>query len=218
MFVGHLAVSFGAKAVEPKAPLGALVAASFGLDLLWPLLLLTGLEVVQVAPGNTVFTPLAFESYPWSHSLLMALVWGVAGGGVTYVALKTPRVAALVGMVVVSHWVLDFVTHRPDLPLWPGGPKVGLGLWNSVPATFLLEGGFFLAAIAFYARTAKARDRTGRWALWTLVAFSGMVWVSQPWSPPAPSATAVAGAALAFWILPVWAHWIDRRRPIGGPA
>ena len=118
MFVGHLAVSFGAKAVEPKAPLGALVAASFALDLLWPLLLLTGLEVVQVAPGNTAFTPLAFESYPWSHSLLMALVWGVAGGGVTYVALKTPRAAALVGMVVVSHWVLDFVTHRPDLPLW----------------------------------------------------------------------------------------------------
>ena len=79
MFVGHLAVSFGAKAVEPKAPLGALVAVSFGLDLLWSLLLLTGLEVVQVAPGDTAFTPLAFESYPWSHSLLMALVWGVSG-------------------------------------------------------------------------------------------------------------------------------------------
>ena len=156
MFVGHLAVSLGAKAVEPRASLSALVGASFGLDLLWPLLLLAGLEVVQVAPGNTAFTPLAFESYPWSHSLFMALVWGVAGGVVAYLATKTQPAAAMVGIVVVSHWVLDFVTHRPDLPLWPGEPRVGLGLWNSVPATLLLEGGFFLAVIAFYARTAKA--------------------------------------------------------------
>ena len=126
MFVGHLAVSLGAKAVEPKAPLPALVAASFGLDLLWPLLVLAGVETVTVSPGNTAFTPLAFESYPWSHSLLMAAVWGVVGFVLAYRNTKSQRVSLLVGAAVVSHWVLDFVTHRPDLPLWPGVQSSGL--------------------------------------------------------------------------------------------
>ncbi len=138
MFVGHLAVSLGAKAVEPKVPLSALVAASFGLDLLWPLLVLGGIERVSVAPGNTAFTPLAFESYPWSHSLLLAAVWGMIAWVFAYLTTKSQRLSLLVGAVVVSHWVLDFVTHHPDLPLWPGGPKLGLGLWYSVPATILV--------------------------------------------------------------------------------
>ena len=131
MFVGHLAVSFGAKVVEPKAPLGALVAVSFGLDLLWSLLLLTGLEVVQVAPGDTAFTPLAFESYPWSHSLLMALVWGVSGGGVTYVAIRTQRAAATVGMVVASEPVSG---HR--VPLASGSERSGHDAWNLGTSNF----------------------------------------------------------------------------------
>ncbi len=182
MFVGHLAVSLGAKAVEPKAPFPALVAASFGLDLLWPLLVLAGVETVSVAPGNTAFTPLAFESYPWSHSLVMAVVWGVVGCALAYRTTKSQRVSLLVGAVVVSHWVLDFVTHRPDLPLWPGGPKLGLGLWNSVPATILLEGGLFLVAIAIYVRTQKPRDAVGKWAFWALVALTSVIWITQPWS------------------------------------
>ena len=216
MFVGHLAVSLGAKAVEPKAPLPALVAASFGLDLLWPLLLLAGVETVSVAPGNTAFTPLAFESYPWSHSLFMAAVWGVLAWVLAYRATKSQRVSLLVGAVVVSHWVLDFVTHRPDLPLWPGGPKLGLGLWNSVPATILLEGGLFLVAIAIYVRTQKPRDAVGTWAFWALVALTSVIWITQPWSPPPPSSNAVAAVALAMWVFPWWAFWIDRHRSTDG--
>ena len=218
MFVGHLAVSLGAKVVEPKAPLAALVAASFGLDLLWPLLLLAGVETVSVAPGNTAFTPLAFESYPWSHSLFMATVWGVFAWVLAYRATKSQRVSLLVGAVVVSHWVLDFVTHRPDLPLWPGGPKLGLGLWNSVPATILLEGAVFLVAIVIYVRTQKPRDAVGKWAFWALVALTSVIWITQPWSPSPPGSNAVAAVALALWLFPWWASWIDRHRSIDGAA
>ena len=212
MFVGHLAVSLASKVVEPRAPLASLVAASFGLDLLWPILVLSGVEKVSVDPGNTAFTPLAFDSYPWSHSLLMACIWGLIAAGITFGVCKVRRAALLVGAVVVSHWILDFVTHRPDLPLWPGGPGFGLGLWNSIPATLLVEGGFFIAAIFVFARTFEARSRSGRWAFWSLVGLTGAIWISQPWSPPPPSSSAVAFAGLAMLLLPWWAAWIDKHR------
>ncbi|HJO03022.1 MAG TPA: hypothetical protein QGG47_03490 [Acidobacteriota bacterium] len=212
MFVGHLGVSLAAKAVEPRAPLSALVAATYGLDLLWPFLLLAGVETVSVAPGNTAFTPLDFESYPWSHSLLLAGIWGSVTAAIMYTVRGNRRVALLVGAVVISHWLLDFVTHRPDLPLWPGGPKFGLGLWNSTPATILIEGGLFLGAIWVYTRAHRPRDAVGRWALWALVALTGGIWITQPWSPPPPSSTAVAGVTLTLLIFPWWTAWIERHR------
>ena len=165
MFVGHLAVALGAKTVEPRPPLAAYVAAAFGLDLLWPLFLLAGIETVRIAPGATAFTPLDFVSYPWSHSLLMAVVWAGLAALVTANILRAGRAAVAVGLVVLSHWMLDWITHAPDLPLWPGGPKSGAGLWNSIPATITVEGLLFAGAIWFYSRSAPARDKTGRWAL-----------------------------------------------------
>lgn len=178
MFVGHLAVALAAKVAEPKAPLGPLVSASFGIDLLWPVLLLTGLEAVSVEPG----------------------------------ARYGARIAGLVGAVVASHWVLDAVTHRPDLPLWPGGPLVGLGLWNSVPGTFLLEGAMFAGALVLYARRFPAPSLRGRRSLAGLVALVGLIWISGPFSPPPPDATAVGVAGLALWLLPFWAASIERNR------
>jgi len=218
MFVGHLAVSLGAKAAEPRVPLSVLVAASFGLDLLWPVLLLAGVETVRIAPGDTAFTPLAFESYPWSHSLLMVLGWGVAAWLVTYRFARNLRVSLVVAVVVVSHWVLDFVTHRPDLPLWPAGPRVGLGVWNSIPATILLEGAMFVGAIAIYTRAQRPLDAAGTWAFWALVALTGVIWISQPWSPPPPDARAIAIVGMAMWLFPWWAAWIDRHRAAREPA
>jgi len=211
MFVGHLAAALGAKRLEPRVSLGALVAAAFGLDLLWPAFLLLGVEHVRVDPGNTAFTPLAFDSYPWSHSLAAALLWGavaaVAMGGVDGIR---PRI--LIAAAVVSHWVLDFITHRPDLPLWPGGPEVGLGLWNSIPGTILVEGTLFIIAIEVYRRAFKARDRVGRWSFWALIVLTSAIWLSGPWSPPPPSASAIAVVGLAMWLFPLWAFWIERHR------
>lgn len=212
MFVGHLAAAFAAKRVEAKVPLAAGVAAAFALDLAWPILLLAGLETVRVNPGDTAFTNLAFESYPWTHSLAMVLVWSGLGLALGKAALRTWRAGAVVGALVSSHWLLDWVTHRPDLPLWPGGPVTGLGLWNSVPGTLLVEGGLFAAAIWLYVRGTEAEDRVGSIALVALMALMGLGWITQPWAPLPPSPTAVAWGALALWLIPPWAMWIERHR------
>src|SRR5690606_16750942 len=133
MFIGHLAVAMAARTRAPRTSLGTLVAASYGLDLLWPVLVLAGVEWFRIDPTASAFTPLAFEHYPWSHSLLTSVLWGLLAGGAYWLIRRNRAGAVLVGMLVLSHWVLDAVVHVPDLPLWPGGgPLVGLGLWNFV--------------------------------------------------------------------------------------
>ncbi len=212
MFVGHLAVALGAKKVEPRVPLGASVDAAFGLDLLWPILLLLGLETVRVDPGNTAFTNLAFDSYPWSHSLLAVIGWSGVAGFLGRGLFGSWRAGMLLGGLVLSHWALDLITHRPDLPLWPGGPMVGLGLWNSIPGTILVEASLLVGGLWLYLGTSSARDRTGTGALMALVGLTGMIWVTQPWAPLPGSATAVAAGGLILWLLPPWAAWIERHR------
>ena len=212
VFVGHLAVALAANRASPRTPLAALVAATFALDLIWPVLLLAGVERVRVAPGITAFTPLAFEHYPWSHSLSMSVIWGVAAGRLAAARVGRLGSGVAVGLVVISHWLLDFLTHRPDLPLWPGGPEVGLGLWHSIPGTLLVEGALYAGAIAIYTRGTRARSAAGAWSLWSLVVFTGAIWISGPWGPPPPNARAVAWVALALWVFPFWAAWIDRTR------
>jgi membrane-bound metal-dependent hydrolase YbcI (DUF457 family) len=212
MFIGHFAVAFGAKRAAPRIPLSLLVGAVIALDLLWPLFLLAGMETVRIDPGNTAFTPAAFDHYPWSHSLVMAVLWGALLGLAVMPRLRSGASAAIVAGAVISHWVLDFVTHRPDLPLWPGSDKFGLGLWNSIPATLIVEGAMFAASVYLYQSAFPARDRTGRWALVGLVVFTGVIWVSGPWSPPPPDVRAIAYVGLAMWLFPIWAGWIERHR------
>ena len=170
MLAGHMAVALASKRFDRAAPLGAAAAAAFGLDLLWPLFLLLGIERVQVDPGNTAFTNLAFVSYPWSHSLVMSVVWGAAAILLGRLALRSWRSGAVLGALVVSHWLLDFVTHRPDLPIWLNGPVVGLALWNSIPGTVVVEGGLFAAGVWIYLRETRPQDGVGRWALVGLLA------------------------------------------------
>jgi len=214
MFVGHLAAALGAKAAEPRVPLATFVGAAFALDLIWPIFVLAGIEVVRIDPGNTAFTPAAFDDYPWSHSLVMSVVWG------SLLAAAAARRAgagamALVAATVVSHWLLDFVSHRPDLPLWPGSAEYGLGLWDSIAATFVVEGLTFGIAVAVYRARFPARDRTGGWSFLLLVAFTTVIWISGPFSPPPPSATAIAVVALAMWLFLPWTAWIGRHRAGG---
>lgn len=213
MFVGHLAVALGAKRAAPEVPLAVLVAAAFALDLLWPLMLLAGIEWVRIEPGNTAFTPLAFDHYPWSHSLATVLGWSVACGALAMTRLKTLHAGVVVGALVASHWLLDVLVHRPDLPLWPGGPLVGLGLWYSIPATFLVEGTLLVSGVVLYRRAHPARDAAGRWAFVALIALVGVIWISGPFAPPPPSALAVALVGLSMWVFPFWVAWIDRHRP-----
>jgi len=216
MFVGHFAVAFAAKKAAPKTPLVMLVFAATFLDVVWPVLVLLGVESFRIVPGVTAFSPFDFQSYPWSHSLLMALVWSVLLGW-AYLAASGDRAGAFwVGALVASHWALDLVSHRPDLPLYPGGAaREGLGLWNSVPATFVVEGTLFALGVALYVWTTRAKDRTGSIAWWALVAVLLALWIPGPFSPPPPGERAVAIVGIvAVLIFTPWAWWIDHHREV----
>ena len=216
MFAGHAAVALAAKPLLPHRSLGVLFAATYLIDLIWPVFLLLGWERVEIEPGNTAFTPLAFVHYPWTHALLTAAGWGILFAVIaTRGSLKPARDFFLLAGVVVSHWLLDLVSHRPDLPLVPGTSLLfGLGLWNSVAASIVVEGGLFAAGITLYLRATKTRDRTGVLALWTLLILIGGIWISGPFSPPPPSSQAIAVVGLLTWLLPVWAFWADRHREV----
>jgi hypothetical protein len=216
VFIGHYAIAFAAKRAAPAISLGTLFLAVQLADLVWPVLVLAGVERFEIRPGVTAFTPLDFVHYPWSHSLAAMLGWGAALG-VAYVLVRKAqwRDAGLLAALVVSHWVLDFVTHRPDMPLAPGdSTRLGLGLWNSVPATLVVEGLLFAACVWFYARSTRALDRTGTRALWSLVAFLALVYVANAFGPPPPSVAAVAWSANLLWLVVAWGYWIDRHRSI----
>jgi hypothetical protein len=172
MFLGHFGAGFAAKAAAPAVSLGTLFLAAQFIDLLWPTLLLLGLEQVRIAPGITRVTPLEFVHYPISHSLLAVLGWAVLVGAAHRVARGSTRAALVVAALVLSHWLLDLVVHRPDLPLVPGGTeRVGLGLWSSMGATLAVELSIFAAGLWLYLRMTEAADNAGHWALWGLVAF-----------------------------------------------
>lgn len=214
MFIGHFGLGFGAKRAAPAASLGTLFAASQFADLLWPTLVLLGLERVEVVPGATRMTPLDFVSYPYSHSLLALCGWGVAFAAI-YLALRRARwsTAVTIAVLVVSHWLLDYLTHRPDLPLTPhGAERVGLGLWNSLPGTLAVEFTIFAAGLLLYLRCTTPRDRIGSAGLWALVVFMVGVYLASVFGPPPPSATAVAWSAQAIWLLVAWGYWIDKHR------
>jgi membrane-bound metal-dependent hydrolase YbcI (DUF457 family) len=214
VFAGHHAVALATKPLAPRVSLGTLFAAALFLDLLWPVLLLLGVEHVRIAPGITAFTPLDFYDYPVTHSLAAVLGWSIAAAVLFWLVRKSARGAAVVGALVASHWFLDFLTHRPDLPLWPNGPKVGLGLWNSVPATVVVEAGLFVAGLVIYLRTTRARDRTGSIALWALVVFIGLIYVANLVSPPPPDPNAIGWVGLAQWLFVPWGWWIERHREV----
>ena len=216
MFIGHDAVGFASKHVAQRTSLGWLLAAPAFLDLLWPVFLLLGIEHVRIAPGNTQFTPLDFYDYPWSHSLLMSIAWGVLFGLAYFARSRYAAGAVTLGIGVVSHWVLDFVTHRPDLPLYPGGPKAGLGLWNYPTATAIIEVLMFVIALAIYIRTTQPRDRTGVYALWSLVILLLAIYTGAAQGTPPPSVKAIIVMGFAGYLIPLWGFWIDRHREARG--
>ena len=212
MFIGHFALGFAAKRAAPRLSLAALFAAAQLADVIWPFLLAAGVEQVRIVPGITAFTPLDFISYPYSHSLLALALWGLLFGGICAVIVRDRRVMVVVAALVVSHWVLDWVTHRPDLPLYPGSAKVGLGLWNSVPATVVVESAMFAVGVWLYARATRATDVIGRRAFAAFVGFLLAAYAANL-GPPPPSITALVIAAITgAAVIILWAWWFDRHR------
>lgn len=215
MFIGHVGVALGAKRLQPQVSLGVLVLAAEFVDVLWPILLIAGAEHVRIEPGLTVVTPLDFYDYPWTHSLLMSAVWAI-GFAIVY-GLNTGRVRAamVVGALVVSHWFLDLLVHRPDLPLYPNGDLYGLGLWNSPLATVLFEAPIFVGGLLLYLRTTAPRDAVGRWGFAALMAVIVLVYAANLQGAPPPSVVALEWVALgSSLLLVVWAFWVDRHRTL----
>jgi membrane-bound metal-dependent hydrolase YbcI (DUF457 family) len=205
-------VALAAKRLAPQTCLGWLLAAAVGVDLVWPILLLFGLEHVRIVPGLMPANPLDFYDYPITHSLVGGLGWAVLFAAIYFAINRDRNGAWIIGALVVSHWFLDLIVHRPDLPIYPGGPMAGLGLWRSVPGTLVAEGLVFGAGIIVYLRTTTARGMQGHIALWSFVIVSAALYLASALGPPPGNVNALAWAALAQWIVVPWGWWIDASR------
>jgi hypothetical protein len=214
VFVGHNAVGFASKKVAPHTSLGWLMAAPMLLDLLWPVFLLLGIEHVRVDEKAAKFSPMDFESYPWTHSLAMSIVWGALFAGIYFLKSRYKAGAMTLFFGVVSHWVFDFFTHRPDLPLWPGGPKAGLGLWNYPHATLIVELALFTIGFLIYRDVTEPIDRTGSIAMWLLGFVLLGIYISTAGMTPPKDPRQIAYGALILLVIPFWAAWVDRHRAV----
>ena len=213
MFLGHYALGFAAKKIDKRPSLGTMFLAVQWLDLLWAILVLTGVEKVSIEPGNTVLTPLNFEYYPWSHSLLMAIAWGVLFAIVYFAFTKNLKSSIFLLLLVFSHWVLDWITHRPDLPITPfSDMKVGLGLWNYKWVEITLETTMFFTGAFIYLKVTRPKNNVGKWSLLALLLFFIVIHLMNIFGPPPPSVNAIGWAGLSLWLFVIWGYWIDRNR------
>jgi membrane-bound metal-dependent hydrolase YbcI (DUF457 family) len=214
MFVGHLAVGLVAKRIEPKISFGTWMLAVMLADLLVFPLLIAGIEHFDAVPGVSQ-NRFVGRDIVYSHSLLMDIVWGILFAAAYFLRRRYPRGALLVFLAVLSHWLLDVASHRPDMPLAPGVNAVlGLGLWNSTPATLIVEGGFWLLAITLYVRATKPKKRAGVYAFWIGIALITLLWYGniKNGMDPDPVRAGIGGLIL-FSVMVAWAYWINRLRP-----
>lgn len=213
MFIGHYAVALAAKRAAPRTSLGTLFVAVQLADMLWPVLLLLGWEQAHTVPGPNPFLVLWLDSIPISHSLLTLIAWGVLFAVLYRARTGYARGAIVVALGVVSHWVLDVATHRPDMPLFPGGPLLGFGLWNSAIGTIIVEGLMFVTGTWIYLRTTRARDGVGRYGLAALLAVLLLSYALSLAGGAPPSMQTLAIGGIVFgWLFVAWAAWADGHR------
>ncbi len=204
MFVGHIGLGLIGKRVEPQISLGTWMLAVMLADLICFPLLIVGIEHFHDFLGDI----------PYSHSLLMDAIWAALFAGGYFLASRYPRGAWLLFGAVVSHWILDVISHQPDMQLAPGSHVVlGLGLWNSIPASLIVEGGFWLLAIAVYVRATHAKKRTGIYAFWAGIALLTLSFYSNihRGMDPDPIRAGVGGL-IFFSLMIAWAYWMNRLR------
>ena len=209
MFIGHYALAFGARKSGKLPSLAVMFIAAQFLDLLWPIFVLSGIETFEIEAGNTALTPLNFTFYPYSHSLLMSIVWAVLFAATYFGLTKNKRGALVSGILVLSHWFLDFITHRPDLQLTPfSNLRVGLGLWNQPTLEVIIEVGIFLMGVYMYAKSTPVKRKI---AFWLLIILFIAVYFLNIFGPPPPSIKAVAWSANLMWLFVLWAWWLEKK-------
>jgi len=212
MFIGHYAVGLASKRAAPHASLGALIAAPILLDLLWPIFLLIGREHVVIQPNSNPFLRLDFVSYPISHGLVAVIGWATLFAALYFGIARYALGAIAIWIGVISHWLLDYVVHRPDLPLYAGGRLLGLGLWNHRWLTIVIEVTMFFIAIWTYQRQTRAKNKIGQYGFWAFILFLLITYGLAAFGPPPPSVRAIAVGTLFSWLFVPWAWWFDRHR------
>jgi len=216
MFIGHIGLGLAAKRMAPRVSLGVLLLSCQALDILCGTFVLIGLEKMRLHPGDMAMSSLEFVSFPWSHGLVMALVWSVIGYAAAQSLFRSRRTSLVIAALIFSHWVLDFISHRPDLPILGGGSfKLGLGLWNSVAGTLIVEVGLLAIGVILYTRTTTRSDRQGLFALSSLVIFFTALFFLNHFGPQPPvdmSPRKLVLPIFAYVLLLPWGIWIDRHR------
>lgn len=215
MFIGHFGLSFAAKKAAPKVSLLTLFIATQFVDLLWPFLLVFHIEKMAIVPGHTKTNSFDFQYFPWTHSLLMGIVWALVIGLLYFLFSKDKRGAIVVGLCVLSHWSFDLVVHAGDLPLAPfADVKVGFGLWNYVALTLIVEFALFLGGAFIYIGATTAKNWIGKWILWLLIVLLIIVQLGNTFGPP-PAGTPVDLLVTFMSMMAVvlaLAWWADRNR------
>ncbi len=210
MFVGHYAAALAAKSIEPRARFWTYAGACQLMDIGWSTLVMSDVEKMRVDP-SLPGSALDLYFMPYTHSLPGAAAWSLGAAVLGRYLLRLPwRAAAMVGLVVFSHWILDLLVHRPDLALWFGGPKVGLGLWNYPLAEMALELG--LVAVAGGAWIAR-RKQEARQA-WPVIAYMGFLTALQmaaSLSPNSDDPVKGGALALAVYLLATGLAWLVDR-------
>jgi membrane-bound metal-dependent hydrolase YbcI (DUF457 family) len=215
MFIGHFAVGFASRPVAPRTSLALLLAAPLLADILWPFFLLFGWEHVRIDRTATRFSPLDLYYFPWSHSLLALLVWATLFALIYWGFTRYRPGAVVIWLGVLSHWVLDWITHRPDMPLYPGGRRYGLTLWNSIAGTMIVELAMFAVGVWLYMRSTKPRDRIGRYSFAAYVFLLLAIYCADPFGGPPPNVQDLIWTAIVFGpLFLTWAWWFDRHREL----
>ena len=213
MFIGHFGVGFAGKKFDKSASLGTYFMAAQWIDLIWPILLLLGIEKAEIKPGISSVSPINFTYYPFTHSLFGVIVWAVLFGMIYFLIKKKSRTAIILGMLVLSHWFLDLLVHVPDLQIFPGyNLKVGFGIWNNLSATIILEGLIFTLGVYFYYKTTKTKNKVGTYSLIGLIAFLIVMYISNLVGPPPPTIEMIGIVGNAQWLIVLWGYWIDKNR------
>ena len=213
MFVGHYAIGLATKQLAPRTSLGVLIAAPILLDLLWPIFLLVGWEYVTIQPNPNPFLRLQFDSYPISHGLVGVIGWATLFASIYFGVARYLIGAITVWFAVVSHWLLDYLVHQPDLPLYAGSSRLlGLGLWNRPKITMAIELVMFAAGILIYLRATKATNAIGKFAFWLFVVALIGLYAAVLFAPPPSSVKKLAIGTMFSWLFVAWAWWLDRNR------
>jgi len=212
MFVGHLGAGLIGKRIEPAISLGTWTLAAIFADLIFFPLSILGIERFRVVAG--VAQNRFVGDIPFSHSLLLDALWGALFAGVYFAARRNRRGALLLFAAVLSHWVLDVVSHRPDMQIAPGvAATLGFGLWNSIPATLAVEGSLWVMGIVLYVRATRATGLTGIVAFWVGVALLTLVWWANIHRGMDPDPVrAGIGGLIFFSLMAAWGYWMNRLR------